>query len=69
MKVLLVIAAGACLLPPIFAQERMSEEKGNPGNSKNSRGLKFERSYTEAGVSPYDSIEWDIRDAVIAASQ
>ncbi len=44
----------------------MSVEKRNPGGSKGSRGLKFERSYTVAGVSPYDSVEWDIRDAVIA---
>ena len=28
-------------------------------------GLRFERHFTRRGVSPYDSIEWEIRDAVI----
>ena len=44
----------------------ISVGKSNPGSSKDSRGLKFERTYTKVGVSPYDSVEWDIRDAVIA---
>ncbi|HEY7816781.1 MAG TPA: vitamin B12-dependent ribonucleotide reductase, partial [Vicinamibacteria bacterium] len=30
-----------------------------------SAGLHFERHFTRRGVSPYDSVEWEIRDAVI----
>ncbi|MGH2906706.1 MAG: vitamin B12-dependent ribonucleotide reductase [Solirubrobacterales bacterium] len=29
------------------------------------RGLKIERYYTEAGVHPFDAIEWETRDAII----
>src|SRR5690349_1469436 len=28
-------------------------------------GLKIDRYYTEAGVHPFDTVEWEIRDAVI----
>ncbi len=30
-----------------------------------SAGLHFERHFTRRGVSPYDAVEWEIRDAVI----
>ncbi|MGH9336166.1 MAG: vitamin B12-dependent ribonucleotide reductase, partial [Vicinamibacteria bacterium] len=30
-----------------------------------SPGLRFDRYFTEKGVSPYDSVEWEIRDALI----
>ena len=55
-----------------------SASLGNPGHNdmttssngqdtvkKRSKALRFERVFTEKGVSPYDTIEWDIRDAVI----
>ena len=29
------------------------------------RGLRFERTFTRAGVHPYDEIQWELRDAVI----
>ncbi|MGB1583256.1 MAG: vitamin B12-dependent ribonucleotide reductase [Solirubrobacterales bacterium] len=29
------------------------------------RGLQIERRYTEAGADPFDSVEWEIRDAII----
>ncbi|MDE3112711.1 MAG: vitamin B12-dependent ribonucleotide reductase [Chloroflexota bacterium] len=29
------------------------------------RGLTFERTFTKAGIHPYDEIEWELRDAVI----
>ncbi len=32
---------------------------------KPDKGLTFERHFTTKGVSPYDTIEWEIRDAVI----
>ena len=30
-----------------------------------SEGLRFERRFTVAGISPYDEVEWELRDAVI----
>src|SRR5215218_8293361 len=30
------------------------------------KGLTFQRFYTTAGVSPFDTVEWDLRDAVIS---
>jgi len=30
------------------------------------RGLRFERYYTRPGVSPFDEVEWETRDAVIS---
>ncbi|HVR98221.1 MAG TPA: vitamin B12-dependent ribonucleotide reductase [Thermoanaerobaculia bacterium] len=30
------------------------------------RGLHFERRYTTPGVDPYDTVEWEVRDAVIS---
>lgn len=32
---------------------------------KHSKGLKFERKYTTPGVSPFNEVEWETRDAVI----
>ena len=29
-------------------------------------GLRFRRHYSEPGVDPFDAVEWEIRDAVIA---
>jgi ribonucleoside-diphosphate reductase alpha chain len=29
------------------------------------RGLRFERAFTTPGVDPYDTVEWEMRDAVI----
>jgi ribonucleoside-diphosphate reductase alpha chain len=29
-------------------------------------GLRFERYYTEPGVDPFDTVEWELRDAVIS---
>jgi ribonucleoside-diphosphate reductase alpha chain len=36
-----------------------------PGAAAES-GLRFERYFTKKGSSPYDTIEWDVRDAVIS---
>jgi ribonucleoside-diphosphate reductase alpha chain len=30
------------------------------------RGIRFERRYTTPGVHPFDAVEWELRDAVIA---
>jgi len=41
------------------AQERIEERPGIKG------GLKLERYFTRAGVSPYDEVEWEVRTATI----
>ena len=38
---------------------------GQDAVKKRSKALRFERTFTKKGVSPYDTIEWEIRDAVI----
>jgi ribonucleoside-diphosphate reductase alpha chain len=40
------------------------EEHGGVDRTE-SAGLHFERHFTRRGVSPYDAVEWEIRDAVI----
>ncbi len=32
-------------------------------------GLRFERHFSEAGVDPFDAVEWEIRDALIASEK
>ena len=39
-------------------------QAASPASSK-AAGLKFERHFTKPGVSPYDEIVWELRDAVI----
>src|ERR1700752_118965 len=34
-------------------------------STKNATGLKFPRYFTRAGVSPYDEVEWELRNASI----
>ena len=41
-----------------------ASSNGHDTAKKRSNGLRFERVFTTKGVSPYDTIEWDIRDAV-----
>ncbi len=36
-----------------------------PGSSEK-RGLRFARRFSAVGVDPYDTVEWEVRDAVIA---
>ncbi len=40
-------------------------EPASENNPAKSPGLRFDRHFTHAGISPYDSVEWEIRDAVI----
>jgi ribonucleoside-diphosphate reductase alpha chain len=45
---------------------------GQPGPSASTapgegvRGLRFERRFSTPGVNPYDTVEWELRDAVIS---
>jgi ribonucleoside-diphosphate reductase alpha chain len=45
----------------------VTSPRDESGSSKTNRGkgLRFDRYFTEIGLSPYDAIEWDIRDALI----
>src|SRR5438876_8360570 len=36
-----------------------------PGETKTWKGLSIERRYSRAGVDPYDTVEWETREAVI----
>ena len=40
-------------------ETRQEQQKDRTG------GLEFQSRYTERGVSPYDQVEWETRDAVI----
>ncbi len=41
-------------------------KKETPAENAVARGLHFERYYTEPGVDPFDTVEWELRDAVIS---
>jgi ribonucleoside-diphosphate reductase alpha chain len=43
-----------------------SMESALKGVGARGRGLSFQRFYTTAGVSPFDTVEWELRDAVIS---
>ena len=50
----------------------MDSETGNeeaPTRPSSPAGLRFSRYFTVEGQSPYDAIEWEIRDAVITDEQ
>ena len=36
------------------------------GGMSAKNGLSFQRFYTTPGVSPFDTVEWELRDAVIS---
>jgi ribonucleoside-diphosphate reductase alpha chain len=38
-------------------------------SNKKTQGLTFRRLFTKAGISPYDEVEWEKRDALIADSK
>jgi ribonucleoside-diphosphate reductase alpha chain len=42
------------------------EAPAAPAEPAASRGLHFERYYTTPGVDPFDTVEWELRDAVIS---
>jgi ribonucleoside-diphosphate reductase alpha chain len=53
--------------PPLGAggSARASRPPAAETPASSSRGLTFERFHTEPGVDPYDTVEWENRDAVI----
>ncbi|MBJ7459729.1 MAG: vitamin B12-dependent ribonucleotide reductase, partial [Thermoleophilaceae bacterium] len=44
---------------------QLSAAAGAANTDGHGRGLKITRRYTQAGVHPFDAVEWEIRDAVI----
>ena len=42
-----------------------SSAKGSPKAGATRKGLTYRRFYTTAGVHPFDTVEWELRDAVI----
>ena len=45
--------------------ENGSSTSDTAGDRKRAKALHFDRFFTQKGISPYDAIEWDTRDAVI----
>ncbi|HJX27691.1 MAG TPA: vitamin B12-dependent ribonucleotide reductase, partial [Thermoanaerobaculia bacterium] len=42
-----------------------AKAKESRTETRPARGIRFERYYTTPGVDPYDTVEWEMRDAVI----
>jgi ribonucleoside-diphosphate reductase alpha chain len=55
-------SSGATAVPP-FVETEKPRAKARPGSAV--VGLTFPRFFTEAGVDPFDEIEWEIRSALI----
>ncbi len=53
------------LQPATFAKQRKSLARQRKATRKKSRGLRFERVFSNAKVSPFDQLEWDRRTAEI----
>ena len=52
--------------PTTVAQRsRKDQETRQEQKTRRADGLAFRRRYTEPGVSPYDQVEWEKRDAII----
>ena len=52
--------------PAAAGAARSAPAADPPAPASSPSGLTIERRYTEPGVHPFDRVEWDIRDAVIA---
>ncbi len=52
--------------PAAAGAARSAQAASAPAPASSPTGLTIERRYTEPGVHPFDCVEWDIRDAVIA---
>lgn len=52
--------------PAASGAARPAETPGAAATASSPAGLTIERRYTEPGVHPFDRVEWDVRDAVIA---
>jgi len=52
--------------PAAAGAARSAPATSAPAPASSPAGLTVERRYTEPGVHPFDRVEWDVRDAVIA---
>ncbi|MDP9122535.1 MAG: vitamin B12-dependent ribonucleotide reductase, partial [Acidobacteriota bacterium] len=52
--------------PRAEPSERPEARRGAPAQVPDLLGLRFERFYTTREVDPYDTVEWEVRDALIA---
>ncbi len=48
-----------------ISADQLRAASGASNTDGHGKGLKITRRYTEAGVHPFDAIEWEIRDAII----
>src|SRR4029079_16657463 len=56
----IVEPSGSSSVAPFIETEKPKSKKG-----ASAPGLSFPRFFTEAGVDPFDEVEWDLRSAVI----
>src|SRR5579862_5202124 len=54
-------ASSAAAMPPVTSEAARAKTKP----SAQAVGLTFPRFFTEAGIDPFDEIEWDLRAAII----
>ena len=57
----IVESSGSSSVAPFIETEKPKTRKG----AGSAPGLSFPRFFTEAGVDPFDEVEWDLRSAVI----
>ena len=57
----IVESSGSSSVAPFIETEKPKARKG----AGSAPGLSFPRFFTEAGVDPFDEVEWDLRSAVI----
>ncbi len=50
-------------------KDQVKTQSATSNNRKKAQGLTFRRLFTKAGVSPYNEIEWELRNAQITDSQ
>ncbi|MGD0211683.1 MAG: vitamin B12-dependent ribonucleotide reductase [Terriglobales bacterium] len=58
-------------MPEVRDQAKTQTAASNTtvNNKKKAQGLTFRRFFTKPGVSPYNEVEWEFRDALISDSQ
>ena len=61
----IVEPSGSSSVAPFIETEKPKSKKG----ASAAPGLSFPRFFTEAGVDPFDEVEWDLRSAVIGSEK
>src|SRR3954465_11779110 len=60
-----LISAAAMKLQSIQGRARVTRPSRKRRGAAARAGLQFERTFSTAGVSPFDQVEWDLRTAEI----